>query len=419
MQEYCARSLDETISKALKEKSTIFIEGIKGCGKATTAKKFSKGSFWLNEKNTIELTEIDPFVALNGEKPRAIAEFQNSPTLANSITEAMEENCDKGQFILTASSDLSDGENFSNIKEEQIARLFLRPMSLTESRESRRLVSFKKLFDGEDIRLLNKNKSATIQDLAFILCRGGWPKAVTAQKAEALDATKNCCNSLLCSDPCQGNLLRGKKQDTLQHILKSYSMQISRGAPVSAVRDKICEVTGKRLDDKTMASYLETLQALFVTEDLPSWSPKMKSNATPRLAPARYLADPSIATNLLSVTPDILLGDLNYFEMLFKNMCLRDLRVYSSLFGAKLSHYRDNLGLECDVVAHLNEDDWAAINIRLGGQRRIEEAVEDLKKLTSKVAEKKPIFTMLVTATGMCYRRADGVYIVPLNCLTY
>ena len=417
MQEYYARSLDVAIATSLEEKSVVLIEGIKGSGKARTAEKFSKGSLWLNDKNTIELAEIDPFVALSGEKPRALCEFQNAPTLANSITEAMEENCDKGQFILTASSDLSDGENFSNIKEEQIARLFLRPMSLTESRESRTLVSFKKLFDGEDIRLLNKNKSATIQELAFLLCRGGWPEAVTAPKGEALNATKNCCNSFLLQD-YQGGVLRGKKLDTLQHILKSYSMLLSRDAPVSAVRDKIREVTGKRLDDKTMASYLGALQALFITEDLPSWSPKMKSNATPRLTPARYLADPSIATNLLSVTPDMLLRDLNYFEMLFKNMCVRDLRVYSSLFGAKLSHYRDNLGLECDVVAHLNEDDWAAINIRLGGQRRIEEAVEDLKKLTSKVAEKKPIFTMVVTATGMCYRRADGVYIVPLNCLT-
>lgn len=416
MENYFSRCLDGLIQEKLTSNSIVILEGVRGCGKAKVAQRFAKSVYWLDKKDTIDLAKIDSTLALNGEQPRLISEWQNAPILSDELVERIEENQQVGQFILTASSEPEDKEKTLNSK--QVKHLRMQPMSLTESKESRELVSFKGLFEDGEQKLLNKNKSHSILDTAFLLCRGGWPKAVTTNHDEALNITKNCYEDLFAHEFYKNGKFRNKKPRVLQHIVKSYSMTISTDTPITIIRDKICNVTGKKLDSKTMVSYLEALQDLYIVEELPAWNPPMQSNAIVRLTPSRYFADPSIATTALGVTPDVLLHDLRFFEMLFKNMVLRDLRVYSSLFGIKLSHYRDNLELECDVIAHLNDEKWAAINIRLGGEERIEEAVENLKRLRRKVACKKPIFMMVLTAVGMCYNRADGVYIVPINCLT-
>lgn len=419
MADYFARCLDRAIKEKLATHSVVVLEGIKACGKAETAQKFCKGSFWLNKKDAIELAKIDASIVLNGEQPRLIAEWQNAPVISAELAEYLKENQTKGQFIITESTRVEDRENSLETKTKQIEHLAMRPMSLTESLESRGLVSFRSLFDDGNQKLLNKNKSHSILETAFLLCRGGWPEAVTSNREEALEITKNCYDSLFVHEFCKNGKFRNKKHNIMQHIVKSYSMQISTDAPIALVRDKICNVTGKRLDDKTMVSYLEALQDLYIIEDLPAWNPKMRSNATVRLTPTRYFSDPSIATSALNITSDALLHDLRFFEMLFKNMVVRDLRIYSELIGAELRHYRDNLGLECDVVALLGKEQWAAINIRLGGEARIEKAVHDLKHLRQKINCNKPTFMMVLTSTGMCYKRADGVYIVPINCLTY
>ncbi len=417
MQDYFVRCVEEAIKAKISTHSVIFLEGISSCGKATTAQLFSKGSYWLNKKDSIDLAKIDPSIALIGSQPRLITEWQNAPEVASELTELLAENQEVGQFILTASSALEDKKSFAPQNSKQIFHIVMRPMSLTESKESRELVSLKGLFDDGEQKLLNKNKAHSILDTAFLLCRGGWPGAITENQETALSVTKNCYDGLFLHEFCKGGKFRNKKTGVLQHIVKSYSMQISTDAPITLIRDKIGSVTGRRLDDKTMVSYIEALQDLYIIEDLPAWNPKLRSNAIVRLTPTRYLTDPSIATSALNIMPDDLLQDLRFFEMLFKNFAIRDLRVYSSIAGIKLSHYRDNLGLECDVVAHL-DDKWAAINIRLGGEERIEKAVDDLKRLKRKVVCNAPAFMMVITATGMCYKRADGVYIVPINCLT-
>ncbi len=419
MQNYFVRCVEEAIKAQINTHSAIFLEGIGSCGKATTAQFFSKGSYWLNKKDSIDLAKIDPSVVLNGKQPRLIAEWQNAPEVGSELTERLAENQATGQFILTASSAPEDKKNVVQQNSKQISHILMRPMSLAESKESRELVSLKNLFDDGEQKLLNKNKAHSILDTAFLLCRGGWPSAITESQETALGVTKNCYDNLFSHEFCNGGKFRNKKTSVLQHIVKSYSMQISTDAPITLIRDKITSVMGKRLDDKTMVSYIEALQDLYIIEDLPAWNPKLRSNAIVRLTPARYFTDSSIATSALGIKPDDLLQDLRFFEMLFKNFAMRDLRVYSSVSGIKLSHYRDNLGLECDVVAHLDDTHWAAINIRLGGEARIEEAAQDLKRLKRKVACNAPTFMMVLTATGMCYKRADGVYIVPINCLTY
>lgn len=152
-----------------------------------------------------------------------------------------------------------------------------------------------------------------------------------------------------------------------------------------------------------------------------AWSPNLRSKTAIRTSETRYFIDPSIAVAALGIGPNDLLSDLNTFGLLFETLCVRDLRVFADYLNGKVYHYRDKNGLECDAVVHLRNGSYGLVEIKLGGDRLIEEAVANLKKLESILDSdkmKKPAFLMVLTGVGeYAYRRKDGIYIVPVGCL--
>lgn len=154
---------------------------------------------------------------------------------------------------------------------------------------------------------------------------------------------------------------------------------------------------------------------------MPAWNPNLRSKTTIRSSNTRYYIDPSIAAAALGIGPQDLISDLKTFGFLFETMCVRDLRIFADALNGEVYHYRDKEGLECDAVVHLRNGSYGLVEIKLGGDRLIEEGSANLKTLAEKIDTdkmKKPSFLMVLTGTGnYAYRRPDGVYVVPLGCL--
>ena len=160
---------------------------------------------------------------------------------------------------------------------------------------------------------------------------------------------------------------------------------------------------------------------LYILEDMPAWNPNIRSKTSIRSTPTRHFVDTSIACRALGVMPEDLMRDLETFGLFFEDMAVRDLRIYAGTFCGEVLHYRDNAGLECDAVIHLEDGRWGAVEIKLGGDDLIEAGANSLKRLKSKIEEKSdeksPSFLMVLTATGGAYKRKDGVYVAPINLL--
>ena len=295
-------------------------------------------------------------------------------------------------------------------------------MTLMESLESEGSVSLASLFDGEwGQRGMQMNEGFTLSDAAFVLCRGGWPVSVAAGREVALDVTRNYYNSLFVFEDSDNERFRNKKPEVLKMILRSYARNISTEASVKTILDDVRQSNERTMDRKTLEDYLEALRDLFVVWDMPAWSPSIRSKTSIRSTPTRHFVDPSIACRALGVGPADLRADLRSFGLFFEDLAVRDLSVYASLLGGEVRHYRDNAGLECDAVVHLEDGRWGAVEVKLGGEGPVEDGARSLKRLAGKLGDKsdepEPSFLMVLTAVGPLYRRPDGVCVVPLNHL--
>ena len=175
------------------------------------------------------------------------------------------------------------------------------------------------------------------------------------------------------------------------------------------------------ISEDTVASYLHALRKIFVVEDLPAWNPNLRSKTAIRSSDTRYYVDPSIAAAALGIGPNDLIQDLKTFGFLFETLCVRDLRVFADALGGNVYHYRDKDGQECDAVIHLRNGKYGLIEIKLGGDKLIEEGAKSLKAMAAKIDTDRmnaPSFLMVLTGIGdYAYRRQDGIYIVPIGCL--
>lgn len=201
-------------------------------------------------------------------------------------------------------------------------------------------------------------------------------------------------------------------------IMRSYARHISTEAAVKTIRTDVIETNNRTLDAKTLDDYIEALKDLFIIEDIEAWNPNIRSKSAIRTTPTRHFVDTSIAASVLGVAPSDLINDLNTFGLFFEDMAVRDLGIYASYLDGVVKHYRDSSGLECDAVLHLRNGKWASIEIKLGGEKLIEEGAASLIKLKKTVNEDNLAFQMILTATGPAYRRTDGIYVVPIDCLT-
>lgn len=418
---YYKRLIEKDIELKLRTSGAVVVAGPKFCGKTTTCMLYQKSFVKLNTKQTITMARMNPKWALEGEKPRLIDEWQKAPDLWNQIKDDLDFDYQFGKFILTGSSTPADKTEVHHSGAGRIAPVKMRPMSLWESQESNGTVSLIELFDEKSDYPWDLNSEISLEDIAFLICRGGWPISVRAPKDIAVEITKNYYNGLFVFEDCENERFRNKKPEVLKMILKSYARHISTEAAISTIIADVRQSNERTMDPKTFDDYMEALKDLYVIEDLPAWNPNIRSKTIIRSTPTRHFIDTSIACRALGVSPNDLMNDLESFGLFFEDFAVRDLSIYANAIGGTVTHYRDNTGLECDAVVHLEDGRWGAIEIKLGGDELIEHGAQSLKNLRDKITsiseERAPSFLMVLTAVGSAYRREDGVYVAPINLL--
>lgn len=419
---YYKRLIEQEIELKMRTSGAVVVAGPKFCGKTTTCMLYQKSFVKLNTQQAISMARMNPKAVLNGEKPRLIDEWQKAPDVWNQVKDDLDFNYEFGKYILTGSSTPADKTTVHHSGVGRIASIKMRPMSLWESQESKGSVSLSALFDGkEDEFPWDMNQDFSLEDVASLLCRGGWPISVRAPRDIALEVTKNYWNGLFVFEDCENERFRNKKPEVLRMIVRSYARHISTEAAASTIIADVRQSNERTMDAKTFADYMEALNDLYILEDMRAWNPNICSKTSIRSTPTRHFVDTSIACRALGVSPKDLMGDLESFGLFFEDMAVRDLRIYTESLGGEVLHYRDNAGLECDAVLHLDDGRWGAVEIKLGGDDNIEAGASTLKQLKSKIEEKSdenaPSFLLVLTAVGGAYRREDGVFVAPINLL--
>ncbi len=421
MKEYMPRIVDEMLDFKLRTKGAVWIRGPKGCGKTTTAMRASKTAIMMQDESAkeqnIALAKMCPSELLKGDAPLLIDEWQTIPFIWNQIRFEVDNRDGFGQFILTGSS-MPRHEDMIG-QHSGIGRIIgmtMRPMSLFESGESCGSVSLKGLFSGIEQRCARHDLG--LKDYAFLTARGGWPEAVVSERDSALQPAVGCFNQLV--NGGTRNLDESARDpDRLRLFLRAYARSCSSGSRYPAIKEYMAAIDGGSLDTDTIASYVKSMSRLFVIEESEAWNPNLRSKAAIRTSNTRYFVDPSIACAALGTGPEGLIKDLGTFGLLFENLCVRDLRIYSEPLGGTVKHYRDSNGLEADAVIILGDGSWGAVEVKLGSQDLIDEGERNLLKLASSIGNgmKKPSFLMVLTATSIAYRTENGVWVVPLGCL--
>ena len=294
----------------------------------------------------------------------------------------------------------------------------MRPMSLYESGESNGTVSLTDLFEGKPFD--TQSNDLTIDDIAFLTCRGGWPWATLIPKEVALDQAFDYVDSVVNRDIQRVDGVK-RNPERAKSLLRSYARNISQPIPYSTIRKDMLANDSSTLDEDTVADYVKALKKLYVIEDLPAWNPNIRSKAAIRTSDTRHFVDPSIGTASLGLGPQNLINDLKSFGFFFEDMVVRDLRVYAEALDGKLYHYKDSTGLECDTVLHRRNGSYALLEVKLGGEDNIKEGAANMLKLAANIDTDKmpaPSFMAVIIGVGKyAFRRDDGVYVIPIGCL--
>ncbi len=422
MSSYRQRIADKMLQRRLQGIGAVLVEGPKWCGKTTTAAQHAKTIIYMDDpsslKQNIQLAEVSPKTLLAGEPPVLLDEWQLAPKLWDAIRFEVDHRDDPGQFILTGSAVPAKTEEISHTGTGRFSWLTMRPMSLYESGESTGEVSLEKLFSTPE-QIVGTSR-LTLTDIAFLICRGGWPYAVIQQAELALDHVQYYYDAVVRSDISRVDGVQ-RNMELAKRLMRSYARHQGSQVSIKTITDDILANDSVSVDEKTVSSYIEALNRIFVIEDALAWNPNLRSKTAIRTSSTRYFVDPSIAVAALGLGPDDLIGDLNTMGLLFETLCVRDLRVFADALKGQVYHFRDKNGLECDAVVHLPNGKFGLVEVKLGGDKLIEEGVATLKKLASKIDTnrmKEPSFLMVLTATGTyAFRRSDGVYIVPIGCL--
>lgn len=420
--EYKHRIADGILEKKLRSKGAVLIEGPKWCGKTTTAEQQARSILYMDNpasfESNLQMAEIDPGILLEGDTPRLVDEWQLAPKLWDTMRFEVDHRHQVGQFILTGSAVPSDEESMKHSGTGRFSWLTMRPMSLYESGESTGKVSLSHLFESrENIVATN---SLRIDDIAFLICRGGWPFACSLQGDAALAQAFDYVDAVIKKDVSR---VDGTNRNitTTRLLMRSYARNQGSQATIGTIVADMMTNDENEIGIKTAGSYLDALRKIFVIEDSEAWNPNLRSKTAIRTANTRYFIDPSIGTAVLGLGPKDLINDLNTMGLFFETLCVRDLRIFADALDGQVFHYRDKSGLECDAVIHLRNGRYGLVEIKLGGDRLINEGASNLLALVDKINTdkmKEPSFLMVLTGTGdFAYRRKDGVYVVPIGCL--
>lgn len=356
---------------------------------------------------------------LKGNTPRLIDEWQIAPQFWDAVRNEVDKRSKEGQFILTGSAVPVSTNEIYHSGTGRMSWLKLRTMSLWESGDSSGDVSLSNLF--KDIHTIDGASSIDIERLAFLICRGGWPKAAfMSNPKSALMQAEEYLEAVVRSDISRADGIKRDRELAIR-LMKSYAQNQGTQSTISTfIADLTTNSVG--LSENTVYSYINALKRIFVIEDSMAWNPNLRSKTAVRTSDKRYFSDPSIATAALGLGPEDLINDLNTFGLMFETLCIRDLRVYADSIGGTVYHYRDKNGLECDAVIHLKNGKYGLVEVKLVGEKLIEEGASNLIKLAAKIDTdrmNKPSFLMVLTGVGQyAYKRpADGVLVVPICCL--
>ena len=420
--EYKKRLADDVLRDKLEASGAVLVEGAKWCGKTTTSKQIAKSILYMQEpaqkRQNLLMADTNPSLLLQGNIPRLIDEWQLAPKLWDAVRFEVDQRDDFGQFILTGSAVPPDSSEISHSGTGRISRMLMRPMSLLESGESNGSVSLAGLFNANyDV---SASAESDIEELAFLICRGGWPKAIGKSIKVALQQAIDYYDAVVNSDISR---VDGKERnpERAKLLMRSYSRNIGSQAKFVEMRQ---DILGNDIDSfsiDTLYDYLNALKKIFVVEDAPAWNPNLRSKTAIRNTDTRYFVDPSIATASMGLGPKDLINDLNTMGLFFENLCIRDLRIYAQSIGGEIYHYRDRSGLECDAVVHLRNGSYGLVEIKLGGDKLIEEGATTLKKfekIIDSAKMKSPSFKMILTGVGnYAFKRPDGILVVPIRSL--
>lgn len=415
---YLPRISDSILKSHLEAMGAVLIEGAKWCGKTSTARQMAGSILMLQDPDQQEkykiATQTKPSLLLRGDTPRLLDEWQMYPVLWDAVRFAVDQRGEVGQFILTGSTVPTDGATM-HTGTGRITRMLMHPMSLYESGDSTGEISLRNLFVGKhDIEGFSK---LSIEKIAYLTCRGGWPGAIKLEEKAALHVATAYLEAIVNADIQRVDGIE-KNPDRVRLLLRSLARNTCTLATAKTIIDDVAanEVS---MTEKTYTSYMNALKRIFVVENSPAWQPSLHSKTAIRSSEKRNFVDPSIGIAALQASPDNLLDDFETFGFFFESLCTRDIRVYTQALGGEVHHYRDRSGLEADMIIRLHNGQWAAIEVKMGS-KQIDEAAENLIALreridTSRVGE--PAFLMVLTGGEYAYRRKDGVLNIPIGCL--
>ena len=418
--EYITRITDQELKDKLSVTGAVLIRGPKWCGKTTSAKQLAHSVLEMQDadlqENYLELANLKPSLLLEGDKPRLIDEWQLAPRLWNAIRYDVDKTGLTNQYILTGSSvPVLDDTLHSGVG--RFSFVTMKPMTLYESGNSNGKISLKDVLDGKrDIDGVTTDLD--YEKIAYILCRGGWPNTLKIDDKQALMVAKNYIDALVNSDISRIDGVRRDANLALL-ILRAYARQVSTIDSDKALFLDI-QANYQDVSEKTIANYLDVLKNLYIIEEIPAWSPNIRSKTSIRTSSKKSFVDPSLAVAALGITPKELMMDPKTYGLLFENLVNRDLSVYANAIGGRLSHYRDRFGLECDNVIHFDNGKYALVEVKLGGDK-IKDAEEHLLELEKLINNNehlnKPEFMMVITGTTMAYTLPTGIMVVPIGCL--
>lgn len=419
MSDYKPRIVDSILADKLSAMGGVLIQGPKWCGKTTTAEQQAASVAYMADPENMALAQVALKKILEGDAPRLIDEWQVVPSLWDAARFEIDHRREPGQFIFTGSATPADRSKILHSGTGRFAWITMRTMSLFESGDSNGHVTLSALFSNPDSEVYAESQ-IDIDRLAFLMCRGGWPTAVSQSDRVALGRPFDYVDSVVYADIVQADGVARNPERTMR-IMKSLARHQGAQVSINAISADIASNEAGRFSSETVSAYVNSLKNIFVTEDAPAWNPNLRSKTAIRSSDTRYFTDPSIATAVLGLGPDDLVGDLNTMGLIFETLCMRDLRVYAAALDGQVYHFRDKTGLECDAVVHLRNGKYGLVEMKLGGEVLIEQGAQSLNTLASKIDTDKmraPSFKMVLTGVGRyAYRRPDGVVVVPVGTL--
>lgn len=427
MNTYLKRIYDKELEKSLEAFGAVHITGPKWCGKTTTAKQYAKSFIELQDPDKrdmyIQTSKIKPSNLLIGENPRLIDEWQIAPNIWDAVRVSVDKRNEEGLYILTGSNSINKTE-IMHTGTGRIHTLKMYPMSLYESKESNGSVSLQELFNNPNILDDGCHSDLSFDELVFATCRGGWPSSLKKKTDNAKLLIAQSYYDSLCRED-MSNIDNVKRDENITRLLlRSYARNISTLASNKTIIQDIKNNSG--ISEPTFYDYVKTLKNLHIIQDMEAWSPAIRSKSDIRATEKREFVDPSLVVASLGVDPSYFNLDLKTFGFIFETLCIRDLKVYSTPLGGKISYYNDRYGLEADAVLHLRDGRYALIEFKLGASEidegakhllKLEQLIQKYNNENSQIKMELPTLKIVITGTEYGYKREDGVYVVPIGCL--